>query len=95
MKFKVISIILLAFLVAMIASMKVFLVFDYKRDFVYLSEIQKSIDLLKNENSKLRIEYILLSNSLSIDQPAKEGISDEKDWCNFFHFYYLSCSSIH
>tara|TARA_B100001248_G_C27387056_1_gene460248 strand:+ start:525 stop:764 length:240 start_codon:yes stop_codon:yes gene_type:complete len=79
MKFKVISIILLAFLVAMIASMKVFLVFDYKRDFVYLSEIQKSIDLLKNENSKLRIEYILLSNSLSIDQPAKEGISDEKD----------------
>ena len=63
----------------MIASMKVFLVFDYKRDFVYLSEIQKSIDLLKNENSKLRIEYILLSNSLSIDQPAKEEISNEKD----------------
>ena len=79
MKFKDISIILLAFLVAMIASMKVFLVFDYKRDFVYLSEIQKSIDLLKNENSKLRIEYILLSNSLSLDQPAKEGISNEKD----------------
>ena len=79
MKFKDISIILLAFLVAMIASMKVFLVFDYKRDFVYLSEIQKAIDLLKNENSKLRIEYILLSNSLSIDQPAKEGISNEKD----------------
>ncbi len=79
MKFKDISIILLGFLVAMIASMKVFLVFDYKRDFVYLSEIQKSIDLLKNENSKLRIEYILLSNSLSIDQPAKEEISNEKD----------------
>jgi|TARA_B100001939_G_C16919759_1_gene608725 cell division protein FtsL len=79
MKFRDISIILLAFIVAMIASMKVFLVFDYKRDFVYLSEIQKSIDLLKNENSKLRIEYILLSNSLSIDQPAKEGISNEKD----------------
>ena len=79
MKFKDISIILLAFLVAMIASMKVFLVFDFKRDFVYLSEIQKSIDLLKNENSKLRIEYILLSNSLSIDQPAKEEISNEKD----------------
>ena len=79
MKFKDISIILLAFLVAMIASMKVFLVFDYKRDFVYLSEIQKSIDLLKNENSKLRIEYILLSNSLLIDQPAKEEISNEKD----------------
>ena len=79
MKFRDISIILLASIVAMIASMKVFLVFDYKRDFVYLSEIQKSIDLLKNENSKLRIEYILLSNSLSIDQPAKEGISNEKD----------------
>ena len=79
MKFKDISIILLAFLVAMIASMKVFLVFDYKRDFVYLSEIQKSIDFLKNENSKLRIEYILLSNSLSTDQPAKEEISNEKD----------------
>ena len=79
MKFRDISIILLAFIVAMIASMKVFLVFDYKRDFVYLSEIQKSIDLLKNENSKLRIEYILLSNSLSIDQRAKEGISNEKD----------------
>ena len=79
MKFKDISIILLAFLVAMIASMKVFLVFDYKRDFVYLSEIQKSIDLLKNENSKLRIEYILLSNSLSIKHPAKEGTSNEKD----------------
>tara|TARA_B100000925_G_scaffold106806_1_gene78764 strand:- start:7689 stop:7928 length:240 start_codon:yes stop_codon:yes gene_type:complete len=79
MKFKDISIILLAFLVAIIASIKVFLVFDYKRDFVYLSEIQKSIDLLKNENSKLRIEYILLSNSSTIDQPAKEGISNEKD----------------
>lgn len=79
MKFKEISIILLALLVAMIASIKVFLVFDYKRDFVYLSEMQKSIDLLKNENSKLRIEYILLSNSLSIEQPAKGGISNEKD----------------
>ena len=79
MKFKEISIIILALLVAMIASMKVFLVFDYKRDFIYLSEIQKSIDLLKNENSKLRIEYILLSNSLSIEQPAKEGTSNEKD----------------
>tara|TARA_B100000927_G_scaffold62717_1_gene49179 strand:- start:2969 stop:3208 length:240 start_codon:yes stop_codon:yes gene_type:complete len=79
MKFKDISIILLAFLVAIIASIKVFLVFDYKRDFVYLSEIQKSIDLLKNENSKLRIEYILLSNSSTIDQTAKEGISNEKD----------------
>ena len=68
----------------MIASMKVFLVFDYK-DFVY-QEIQKSIDLLKNENSKLRIEYILLSNSLSIDQPAKGGISNEKDYVIFFIF---------
>ena len=59
MKFKDISIILLAFLVAMIASIKVFLVFDYKRDFVYLSEIQKSIDLLKNEHVELFILTLL------------------------------------
>ena len=70
----------------MIASMKVFLVFDYKRDFVYLSEIQKSIDLLKNENSKLRIEYILLSNSLSIDQPAKREYQMRKIDVIFFIF---------
>ena len=79
MKYREIFLILLTLLIAILASVKVYLVFDYKRDFVYLSEMQQSIDLLKNENSKLRIEYVLLSNSLSLDQGVKEGASNEKD----------------
>lgn len=79
MKFKDIIICLLVLVVAMLASVKTYLVFDYKRGFVYLSEIQKSIDLLKNENAKLSIELSLLKESPATVSTIPRGIENEKD----------------
>lgn len=79
MKFKDIIICLLVLVVAMLASVKTYLVFDYKRDFVYLSEIQKSIDLLKNENAKLSIELSLLKESPAAVSTIAREIENEKD----------------
>ena len=63
----------------MLASVKTDLAFDYKRDFVYLSEIQKSIDLLKNENAKLSIELSLLKESPAAVSTIPREIENEKD----------------
>ena len=79
MKFKDIIICLLVLVVAMLASVKTYLVFDYKRNFVYLSEIQKSIDLLKNENAKLSIELSLLKGSPAAARIIPREIENEKD----------------
>ena len=79
MKFKDIIICLLVLVVAMLASVKTYLVFDYKRNFVYLSEIQKSIDLLKNENAKLSIELSLLKESPAAVSTIPREIENEKD----------------
>ncbi|MAV83901.1 MAG: hypothetical protein ACJ0F8_04165 [Gammaproteobacteria bacterium] len=79
MKFKDIIICLLVLVVAMLASVKTYLVFDYKRGFVYLSEIQKSIDLLKNENAKLSIELSLLKESPAAVSTIPREIENEKD----------------
>ena len=79
MKFKDIIICLLVLVVAMLASVKTYLVFDYKRRFVYLSEIQKSIDLLKNENAKLSIELSLLKESPAAVSTIPREIENEKD----------------
>tara|TARA_A100001015_G_C15035254_1_gene735776 strand:+ start:1423 stop:1662 length:240 start_codon:yes stop_codon:yes gene_type:complete len=79
MKFKDIIICLLVLVVAMLASVKTYLVFDYKRGFVYLSEIQKSIDLLKNENAKLSIELSLLKESPAAVSTIAREIENEKD----------------
>tara|TARA_B100000886_G_scaffold65811_1_gene41244 strand:+ start:3935 stop:4174 length:240 start_codon:yes stop_codon:yes gene_type:complete len=79
MKFKDIIICLLVLVVAMLASVKTYLVFDYKRGFVYLSEIQKSIDLLKNENAKLSIELSLLKESPATVSTIPRETENEKD----------------
>ena len=79
MKFKDIIICLLVLVVGMLASVKTYLVFDYKRNFVYLSEIQKSIDLLKNENAKLSIELSLLKGSPAAARIIPSEIENEKD----------------
>tara|TARA_B100001057_G_scaffold78576_1_gene73723 strand:+ start:37002 stop:37241 length:240 start_codon:yes stop_codon:yes gene_type:complete len=79
MKFKDIIICLLVLVVAMLASVKTYLVFDYKRGFVYLSEIQKSIDLLKNENAKLSIELSLLKETPAAVSTIPREIENEKD----------------
>lgn len=63
----------------MLASVKTYLVFDYKRGFVYLSEIQKSIDLLKNENAKLSIELSLLKESPATVSTIPRETENEKD----------------
>ena len=52
---------------------------DYKRGFVYLSEIQKSIDLLKNENAKLSIELSLLKEPPAAVNKIPSEIENEKD----------------
>lgn len=79
MKFKDIIICLLVLVVAMLASVKTYLVFDYKRGFVYLSEIQKSIDLLKNENAKLSIELSLLKELPAAVSTIPRETENEKD----------------
>ena len=79
MKFKDIIICLLVLVVGMLASVKTYLVFDYNRNFVYLSEIQKSIDLLKNENAKLSIELSLLKGSPAAARIIPREIENEKD----------------
>ena len=52
------------------AFMKAKLVFEYKRQFLYLAQIQNEIDKLENENTKLNLELSLLKSSPYVLQSA-------------------------
>ena len=55
------SIFFLAFLG--LSFLKVFLVFEYKRNFMHLDNVQQKIFKLQNQNSKLNVEIALLKSS--------------------------------
>ena len=65
----------LAFLV--LSFLKVFLVFEYKRNFMHLDNVQENIFNLQNQNSKLNVEIALLKSSPYIyDKALALGMTD-------------------
>ena len=65
----------LAFLV--LSFLKVFLVFEYKRNFMHLDNVQEKIFKLQNQNSKLNVEIALLKSSPYIyDKAIALGMTD-------------------
>ena len=54
--------------ISVASFIKVKLVFEYKRDFFYLAQIQKRIDSLNNENTKLKLELTLAKSSYLIQE---------------------------
>ena len=54
--------------ISVASFLKVKLVFEYKRDFLYLAQIQKRIDSLNNENTKLKLELTLAKSSYLIQE---------------------------
>jgi cell division protein FtsB len=53
-----------------VAFIKAKLVFEYKRQFLYLAQIQNEIDKLENESTKLNLELSLLKSSPYVLQSA-------------------------
>ena len=69
------SIFFLAFLG--LSFLKVFLVFEYKRKFMHLDNVQQKIFKLQNQNSKLNVEIALLKSSPYIyDKAIALGMTD-------------------
>ena len=70
MKHTRISFLILMLLLGLSAFMKAKLVFEYKRQFLYLAQIQNEIDKLENESTKLNLELSLLKSSPYVLQSA-------------------------
>ena len=70
MKHTRISFLILMLLLGVSAFMKAKLVFEYKRQFLYLAQIQNEIDKLENESTKLNLELSLLKSSPYVLQSA-------------------------
>ena len=69
------AIFFLAFLV--LSFLKVILVFEYKRNFMHLDNVQEKIIKLQNQNSKLNVEIALLKSSPYIyDKALALGMTD-------------------
>ena len=69
------AIFFLAFLA--LSFLKVFLVFEYKRNFMHLDNVQEKIFKLQNQNSKLNVEIALLKSSPYIyDRALALGMTD-------------------
>ena len=69
------AIFFLAFLA--LSFLKVFLVFEYKRNFMHLDNVQEKIFKLQNQNSKLNVEIALLKSSPYIyDKALTLGMID-------------------
>ncbi len=69
------AIFFLAFLA--LSFLKVFLVFEYKRNFMHLDNVQEKIFKLQNQNSKLNVEIALLKSSPYIyDKALGLGMTD-------------------
>ena len=66
------AVIIFLSLIFLILVFKVFLVFDYKRNFIYLDEVQTKINLLSSQNTKLKVEISLIQSSPYIYEKALE-----------------------
>ena len=63
--------------VLVLSYLKVFLVFEYKRNFMHLDNVQEKIFKLQNQNSKLNVEIALLKSSPYIyDKALALGMTD-------------------
>ncbi len=60
----------LFFFLFCLCFLKVYLVFDYKRNYIYLDEIQNKINFLSNQNTKLTVEISLIKSSPYIYEKA-------------------------
>lgn len=65
-------IIFLSLIFLILSFLKVFLVFDYKRNYIYLDEVQTQINLLSSQNTKLKVEISLIQSSPYIYEKALE-----------------------
>ena len=65
-------IIFLSLIFLILSFLKVFLVFDYKRNYIYLDEVQTQINLLSSQNIKLKVEISLIQSSPYIYEKALE-----------------------
>ena len=70
MKHTRVSFFLLMVFLGGVAFIKAKLVFEYKRQFLYLAQIQNEIDRLENENTQLNLELSLLKSSPYVSQSA-------------------------
>ena len=76
---KILDYFLLIFFLAFLSLsfLKVFLVFEYKRNFMHLDNVQQKIFKLQNQNSKLNVEIALLKSSPYIyDKALALGMTD-------------------
>ena len=76
---KILDYLLAIFFLAFLALsfLKVFLVFEYKRNFMHLDNVQEKIFKLQNQNSKLNVEIALLKSSPYIyDKALALGMTD-------------------
>ena len=76
---KILDYFLAIFFLAVLALsfLKVFLVFEYKRNFMHLDNVQEKIFKLQNQNSKLNVEIALLKSSPYIyDKALALGMTD-------------------
>ena len=64
MKIKVFVFIFLVGTLALISLVKTYLVFEYKRNFSYLSELEQKIQIYKNEQSKLNVEISIIETEI-------------------------------
>ena len=70
-------IIFLSLIFLILSFLKVFLVFDYKRNYIYLDEVQTQINLLSSQNTKLKVEISLIQSSPYNEEKALEIVMIE------------------
>lgn len=64
MRIKVFIFIFLVGTLALVSLVKTYLVFEYKRNFSYLSELEQKIQNYKNEQSKLNVEISIIETEI-------------------------------
>ena len=64
MRIKFFVFIFLVGTLALVSLVKTYLVFEYKRNFSYLSELEQKIQKYKNEQSKLNVEISIIETEI-------------------------------
>ena len=64
MRIKFFVFIFLVGTLALVSLVKTYLVFEYKRNFSYLSELEQKIQNYKNEQSKLNVEILIIETEI-------------------------------
>lgn len=64
MRIKVFVFIFLVGTLALVSLVKTYLVFEYKRNFSYLSELEQKMQNYRNEQSKLNVEISIIETEI-------------------------------